>query len=194
MPFYAKLQTMKRLFIAVNLPEETRNRLAEYQEKYKELPGTWTKKENLHITLQFLGNVSEKELEIITEKIASVGEKHSPFEGMFQSIVYGPTRKRPSMIWVMAEKTPPLILLQKDIRKAVSQMFDLEKSPFTPHLTLARLRQFEFQRLEPEEWPLIEEDISLSFPVRSFDIMESNLKRDGAEYTIVRSLLLGKTQ
>lgn len=183
---------LKRIFIALNLQEDVKEILLSYQEQWPDLPANWTKKENLHITLQFLGNVSEKEFEKVAEKLALVGEKHPPFEGIFQNIVYGPTRKLPSMVWVHAEKTPSLILLQKDISKATSQMLDLEKWPFTPHLTLARLRQFEFQRLEPEEWPLIEEDISVSFPVKSFEIMESNLRRDGAEYAVLQSFPLAQ--
>ncbi len=185
---------LKRIFIALNLPEDVQETLLSYREQWLDLPANWTKKENLHITLQFLGNVSEKEIEKVAEKLALVGEKHSPFEGTFQSIAYGPTKKAPSMVWVYAERTPSLLLLQKDISKAASQMLDLEKWPFTPHLTLARLRQFEFQRLEPEERPLIEEDIFVSFPVKSFEIMESKLQRGGSEYAIVESFPLGKNQ
>ncbi len=163
---------MKRIFVAVNLPEDIKETLLRYQEQWPDLPAQWIKKENLHITLQFLGNVSEKELEKISKEFALVGEKHPAFEGMFQHIVYGPTKTRPSMIWALLQDTSSLVLLQKDICKAVSSILDVVKQPFTPHITLAKLRQFEFQRLELEEWPLIEEEISLPFSVNSFEIME----------------------
>jgi 2'-5' RNA ligase len=63
---------------------------------------------------------------------------------------------------------------------------------FFPHLTLARLKAFEMQRMELEEIPQIDEEISISFNINSFEIMESELKRSGAQYTICQSILLGE--
>ena len=181
---------MKRIFVAVNLPENLKETLLRYQEQWPDLPAHWTKKENLHITLQFLGNVSEKELEKIAQEFVLVGEKHLTFEGIFQQIVYGPTKVRPSMIWALLQEPSFLLLLQKDIYKAVSSILDVAKQPFIPHVTLAKLRQFEFQRLELEEWPIIEEEISLPFSVQSFEIMESKLNTREPEYAVIQSILL----
>ena len=51
-----------RIFIAINLPEDIRKKLSEFPAKWPELPVRWTKKENIHITLVFLGYLSEEEL------------------------------------------------------------------------------------------------------------------------------------
>ena len=51
-----------RIFIAINLPEDIKKKLTDYQAKWLELPCRWTKKENLHITLMFLGYLSDEEL------------------------------------------------------------------------------------------------------------------------------------
>ncbi|MDO8470538.1 MAG: RNA 2',3'-cyclic phosphodiesterase, partial [bacterium] len=105
---------MKRIFIAINLPEEVKESLVSFQDQWPDLPANWTKKENLHITLQFLGNVSDKELEKVIEKLTSAGKNHASFEGTLRNIVYGPTKSRPSMVWAFAEKSSSLAALQKD--------------------------------------------------------------------------------
>ena len=65
-----------------------------------------------------------------------------------------------------------------------------ENHSFKPHVTLARIREWEFRRIELEERPLVEEDISLDFEVNSVEIMESELKRGGPEYVVLESIPL----
>ena len=62
-----------------------------------------------------------------------------------------------------------------------------EKRGFSSHITLERIRQWEWRRIEPEERPEIEEEINLSFLVNSIKVMESLLKRKGPKYTILES-------
>ncbi len=71
------------------------------------------------------------------------------------------------MIWVVGEK--------------------IEELNFSPHITLGRIRTWEFRRIEPEERPEVNEEINLNFEVNSIEVMESTLKRGGAEYTILES-------
>ena len=52
----------RRVFIAINLPENIKKELSDYQFKWLELPASWVKKENLHITLSFLGYLIDEEL------------------------------------------------------------------------------------------------------------------------------------
>ncbi|MDP2910533.1 MAG: hypothetical protein Q8N58_01975, partial [bacterium] len=62
-----------------------------------------------------------------------------------------------------------------------------ENREFAFHITLARISQWAWQRIEPEERPEINEDINLNFPVNSIEIMESILKKGGPEYVILES-------
>src|SRR3989344_9021545 len=149
---------LHRIFIAINLPEGIKTKLMEYKNKWPELlasptggPARWTTKENLHLTLAFLGNTSDRELAEVCALLKKVGEKHDPFSLAFTKIAYGPDAKRPQMIWAIGEKSAELLALQKDVAST------LERTglPFSPHLTLARLKSFEFQRIEPEEIPEI---------------------------------------
>jgi RNA 2',3'-cyclic 3'-phosphodiesterase len=187
-----------RIFIAVNLPENVKKRLSEYQDKWPDLPARWTRKENLHITLIFLGYLPDEELpEIcrITEEIAS---KNSPIPVNLKKICYGPPGKvPPRLVWVEGEKSEALGKLQKNLADSLlsssSQSADGDKTenrPFLPHLTLARIKTWEFRKIEPAERPAINEDINFTFEANSIEIMESQLKRNGPKYTVLESIPL----
>lgn len=181
---------MHRVFIAINLPEEIKKSLVKYQDNWPELPIRWTKPENLHITLIFLGNLNDQgivEVCKVTEEIAS---KQTPFSILLNKIYYGPPKKiPPRMVWVKGESSQELTNLRNDLEKALSERvnFRLESRAFTPHITSGRLRTWEWQRINPEERPMVDEEINLTFEVNSVEVMESELKRGGAEYITLGS-------
>lgn len=184
-----------RIFIAINLPEGIKKELSSYQAKWPELPCRWTKKENLHITLAFLGYLSDDELLEVLKITKEVASRNSPFLINLNKICYGPPKKMPPrMVWVKGEKSAELGKLQKDLENSLLATsikgLEPETRTYTPHITLGRIRAWEFRQIEPEERPQIEEDISLSFTVSSIEVMESQLKRGGAEYTILESCKL----
>jgi len=179
----------RRIFIAINLPEAIKKQLLAYKEKWPELPARWTTKENLHLTLAFLGNTSEKELQKLPNICKEVGERHSSFTLEITHVQYGPHPQKPRMIWAAIKNSQALLNLQQDIVSALGRKQDQQ---FDPHLTLARLKTFELQGMEQEELPQINEEILLSFEVQSIEIMESKLKRSGAEYTILQACMLKK--
>ncbi|MDP2967379.1 MAG: RNA 2',3'-cyclic phosphodiesterase [bacterium] len=215
-----------RVFIAINLPENIKNKLAEYQEKRPDLPVRWTKKENLHITLMFLGYLIDEELLEVCNITKEIASKNQSFSINLKKIIYGPPKKiPPRLVWVEGEKSEELGKLQKDLENSfltsrataksksqasfppslsrgessVGKEEDLSSSPspvkglesksrpYTSHLTLGRIKTWEFKQIEPEERPEINEDINLSFEVNSIEVMESQLKRTGPHYTILES-------
>jgi len=186
----------RRIFIAVNLPEAVRKKLSQYQNKWPELPVRWTKPYNLHITLEFLGYLSDEDLPELLETIKEMALRHRPFSINLKKICYGPPKKMPPrMIWVQGEKSDQLGRLKQDLEKCLANSairFSPEKRPYSPHITLGRIRTLEWRRIEPEERPALEEEISLSFEVNSIEVMESRLRRGGAEYTILKSFDLQK--
>ena len=200
-----------RIFIAINLPEDIKNKLAEYQEKWPELPAKWTKKYNIHITLVFLGYVATEELPGILESVKKVAAKNNSFLINLTKISYGPLGKMPPrIIWAIGEKSEELGKLQNDLENSIGgqcigkkenrsyserseEQGSAERSKagsYVPHLTLARIKAWEFNRIEPEEIPQIEEEISFNFEVNSIEIMESQLKKGGPSYTILESIPL----
>lgn len=182
----------RRIFIAINLPEDIKRKLADYQNKWPDLPIRWTKPKNIHITLVFLGYVNDEELVEICKVAKEVAGRHLPFSIILDRICYGPPKKiPPRMIWIEGEKSKELATIKNDIEKSLINSkgvdFSSENRAFSLHITLGRIRQWEWRRIEPEERPEIKEEINLSFPVNSIEIMESELKRGGAEYIILQS-------
>src|SRR3989338_51331 len=186
-----------RIFIAVNLPEKIRNKLAGYKEKWPGLPARWTNPENLHITLAFIGYASDEELVEACEIAKKVAEKHNPFSVNINKICYGPKNKpayinenearqnflksSPSFVKALDDRLDDLLLESQKIR------FSADSKEFSSHITLARIRAWEWLKIEPEERPEIDEDIDMNFFIDSTEVMESELKRGGSKYEIIES-------
>lgn len=185
----------KRIFIAINLPEEIKKELSSFTNKWLELPCRWTKKENLHITLMFLGYFSDEELLEILKIVREVASRNPAFSINLKKIIYGPPKKTPPrMVWAEGEKSEELGKLQNDLENSLLSAEALAKAdskpearPYAPHITLGRIKAWEFRQIEPEERPEVNEEINLSFEVNSIEVMESELKRGGPEYTILET-------
>ena len=187
-----------RIFIAINLPENVKKRLAEYQDKWPDLPAKWTRKENLHITLIFLGYLPDEELPEICRITEEIVSKNSPVSVNLKKICYGPPGKvPPRLVWAEGEKSEALGKLQKDLTDSLLSSSGqsagrgkTENRPFLPHLTLARIKAWEFRKIEPTERPEIDENVNFTFEANSIEIMESQLKRGGPKYTVLESIPL----
>lgn len=162
-----------RVFIAINLPEYVKSKLNSFQFKWPELPCRWTKKENFHITLEFLGYLKNEEIIRVCQKIKKMAANKNPFTVRLNKICYGPFNKKPErMVWAIGER--------------------IEEFNLDPHVTLGRLKMWEFRKIEDEEKPEINEDIDLSFDVNSIELMESKLKKGGAQYMVLASFMFNK--
>lgn len=184
------MEKRHRIFIAINLPEEIKKELFAYSEKWPELPAKWTAKDNLHITLEFLGNLTDEEIGEVCMAVKDVVERHNCFNLNINQILYGPPNKMPPrMVWAEGEKSKELSLLREDLEKSLMQKvsFVPEERSFAPHITLARISAWEFKGIEPEERPEINEKTELIFTVESIEVMESELHRGGPQYTILES-------
>jgi len=201
------MEKRHRIFIAINLPEDIKRGLSEYQEKWSrsqgdrgssmesgpELPAKWTTKDNLHITLEFLGDLTDEELGNVCKVAGEVSKRHKIFSINLNKILYGPPKKiPPRMVWVEGEKSDELADLKEDLQECLLEeiKFRPDGQGFTPHITLARISEWEFRKIELEERPEIEENIDLTFTVESIEVMESELKRGGPQYTILESHIL----
>jgi RNA 2',3'-cyclic 3'-phosphodiesterase len=183
----------RRIFIAINLPQGIIKKLGSFCDKWQDLPAKWTRPENLHITLAFIGYAEDDAIAEVCKATKKVAEIHKPFFVDFNKICYGPLGKQssPRMVWVVGGKSEEFSLLRDDIERELldSQKirFLSEAREFSPHVTLARISQWEWKKIEPEERPLIDEDIDLSFDVSSIEVMESELKKGGPRYSVLGS-------
>ena len=187
----------RRIFIAINLPEKIKSQLVKYQKKWPELPIKWTKKDNLHITLVFIGYLKDEEIPEICQIVEEMAGKNSVFTISLNKIVYAPPKKMPPrMVWASGEKSEQLTKLQRALENSLlasplKENIKQEKRLYSPHITLGRIKRWDFKQLEIEERPSINENVSFNFEVSSIEIMESQLKRTGAEYTVLESVPLG---
>ena len=180
-----------RIFIAINLPEKIKKELLDYQTKWPDFPIRWTKKDSLHITLIFIGYTPDEKLGEICRITKEVVSRYRSFSINLNKICYAPPKKiPPRMIWAEGEKVEELADLKQGLEKSLATAgirFESNNREFHPHITLGRIRTWQWKRIEPEERPDIEKDISLNFEVHSIEVMESQLKRSGAEYTVLET-------
>ena len=179
----------RRVFVAINLPDKVKKQLSSFQLKWQELPCRWTKKENLHITLEFLGYLTDEELVELCQKTRQIASEKPAFTIKLTRICYGPTDKKParSLSAQRSSRRSPRLSRGGAPRMLWVVGDKIKEFGITPHITLGRLKMLQFRKMEPEERPEINEDIDLSFEVNSIEVMESRLKNSQPDYTILES-------
>ncbi|MCX6720425.1 MAG: RNA 2',3'-cyclic phosphodiesterase [Candidatus Staskawiczbacteria bacterium] len=187
------MEKRHRVFVAINLPHEIRKELFEYSEKHLDLPAKWTAKDNLHITLEFLGALTDEEAGEVCLAVKEVAERHSSFSLNLNKILYGPPNLKagqaPKFVWAEGDKSEELSALREDLENSLAEKvaFVPENRVFAPHITLARISSWEWKAIEPEERPEINENLDLLFTVESIEVMESEKRKDGQVYTVLES-------
>lgn len=127
---------MMRLFVAIDLPEDVKDAIAD---TYRAIPGTkWVDETKLHCTLHFIGDVAENDVETIIAGLSKI--RSAPMQLQIKSAGFFPPRKEPRILWFGIEHPPELLLLQSKIeRTCTSNGTTGETRKFHPHITVARL-------------------------------------------------------
>ncbi len=129
---------MIRLFVAIELPDELRERLAIMQSG---LPGAhWIDPDNFHVTLRFIGEVADHRLEEIDELLAGIAP--APFDLALAGVGSFARGREPTSLWIGVDRNEPLMALQSRLHKALTRAdFPSDEKRYTPHVTLARLHR-----------------------------------------------------
>ena len=181
-----------RSFVAVELPEPVRAALGRIQEGAKGTAGgavKWASPGGIHLTLKFLGNVDEEKVPQLVQALTGACEGSGTFELALSKLGVFPGPTRPRVAWVgLSGGVPELLRLQERVEKALSPFgFPREERAFTPHLTLARVREYVsveearafgegFLKATPE---------AVSFRVEGISLMRSQLAPSGAVYSVL---------
>lgn len=133
-----------RSFIAIDLPTKIQTRLdkvsTQLQERLEDVPVRWVPVENIHLTLKFLGDVSESNLEVLKDVLRTVAANYDKFEISIGGMGAFPQARRPRVIWIGIESPPELASIQRNIESETVHLgYARERRPFSPHLTLARV-------------------------------------------------------
>lgn len=187
-----------RCFIAIELPPEIRAELAALLGRLRAGRysfARWVNPEGIHLTLKFLGEVPAARLPEITGAISRASRGKSPFSLHLGGLGAFPGWQRPRVVWIGIEgDTAKLIALQQAIETTVSPLgFTTEPRSFTPHLTLARLREIP----SAEERQQFAQQVSgakpsspLPFIVKDLALMRSQLAPSGAIYSRLATIEL----
>jgi 2'-5' RNA ligase len=185
-----------RLFISLNLKEETRRELAELQARFKaeaesRYPGSikWDKPENFHMTLFFIGEADKAMAEKISGALREVKEKFpgKQFDFISNSISGFPNLRKPRVVFASAENpAKEVFTLSYEIRKCMEAFGFKDEKPFHPHITLGRVRRDRRINLQDIKTGKFQ----IEFTCKEFYLMESKLSPGGSNYKIVEAYCL----
>lgn len=180
-----------RSFIAVELPGDLKKALAELQRQFRSAgnsPVKWVESGNIHLTLKFLGDIDIDSTGKITTALEGASHGFTPFHIEASRLGVFPNMNRIQVIWVgLYGELEKLGQLQKRIEENLKPLgFPPENRPFTPHLTLGRVRDY----ARPEERQKLGQiignakfDGKYTIDVNAVNLMKSQLTREGPIYT-----------
>jgi 2'-5' RNA ligase len=189
-----------RSFIAIELPEELKQGLSRLQARLKSVSQPWVKwvdPYSIHLTLKFLGNVGLDRLGEIAKAIKEATEEISPFYLEVGNLGVFPNSRRIQVVWVgISGEVKQLARLQQRIEASLAHLgFACESRPFTPHLTLARVRDRASSEARQELGQAIANaslEMNYVIKVNAISLMKSQLTREGAIYHQISSVRLRK--
>lgn len=177
---------MHRLFVAIDLPEEAKE--AVYRLKEDIRGARWVPEPQLHLTLQFIGDADDALLQRLTHELSQT--RCPAFDLTLHGTGHFPPRGLPRVLWVGIEAGPNLFELQTAVEQAsIAAGFAPDERRFSPHLTLARLketppeviREFEARHGGFRHGPC---------PITGFHLFESTLSQHGAIHRRLESVKL----
>jgi 2'-5' RNA ligase len=187
-----------RTFIAVELAAGVKDRLAKLQEALGRTAAgvKWVRPENLHLTLQFLGDVEHLEVVSVCRVVQERARRHAPFTFEVRSLGAFPNARRPKILWAgITDGADELRALHADLEEGLLDLgcYRREEREYTPHLTLGRLHRDE----AAETWgPVLQKHAAWDAGTSSVDevvVMSSEQGREGPEYSVMgRGALSGR--
>jgi RNA 2',3'-cyclic 3'-phosphodiesterase len=182
-----------RAFLALEMPNDQRARLAEEQQQLKRSlpPARWVRPEGLHLTLKFLGEVPRDVLFAVAEELRPRLVAADPVRVRLAGAGFFPKPYRPRVAWVGGTAEPILPVVEAVEAVAARHGFAREQRAWSLHLTLARLR-------EPWREPAVQSflDWGQRFSLDLFTcgevvLFSSSLEATGAVYTALERVPLG---
>ncbi len=188
-----------RTFVAIELPRPIRQRLVARQRWLEQHLSEsragdvvrWTAAENLHLTLRFLGETSVAQLGTLAAAFTDLAAQTEPLELALHQLGCFPNFRRPSIVWIdlrgMLEALQQLQAAVEII--AQNSGFLPEARPFTPHLTIGRMRRETTPAHLQQAGDVLcglaaaLDDAQPTFSVTQFVLMQSDLRQAGPIYT-----------
>jgi 2'-5' RNA ligase len=153
----------------------------------------WVSAAGMHLTLKFLGEISDQDLSRVESALREAAQKHPQFTLSLEGTgVFPPGQRAPRVLWVGLREVTPLMTLQEDIEGAMERLgFAREKREFHPHLTLGRVRIPSGMQPLLSELDKFRESVFGEMKVERVTFFRSTLKPSGAEYSVLAEFPLG---
>ena len=190
-----------RSFIAIELPPEVKSNISEVQAKIKSSRHNfikWVSPQSIHLTLKFLGNINSQIVSNISGAIKDASSEVSSFSIEIGGLGVFPNNNRPRVLWLgIGGEVEKLIDLQRRIDDALMVFgFQKEKRPFSPHITLARVRDNATNSERSDFGGLIartHSEVKSTVEIKSISLMRSQLWPTGAVYTRLAEVKLDQS-
>ena len=169
------------MFVAVDIPEPVRTRLAETTSRLRDsVPGArWVPPGNWHVTMKFLGSVYPRLRQWVGERVADAARAAEPFETRLTVMGAFPSSWRARVLWTgLDDSEGRLVRLAAELDRLLEREFRMEQRPFSAHLTVARFRE----QVNLDEEMLGLEVASKPFRVEALTLYRSHLQRPAARY------------
>jgi 2'-5' RNA ligase len=180
-----------RAFIAINLPQKIKDGLEavinNLDKMNRGLKAKWTEANNLHLTLHFLDEIDDHQVELVNAELQKVSGQYPKFTTFLGAIGAFPDTKNPRVIFVGVQSDHSQIIekIQKKIGFELSSLgLKIDLRPWEAHITLGRVK-FGRAKLAAVEAPIGE------FEVSSIELTKSTLTSKGPIYEVIKSFELG---
>ena len=181
-----------RVFIATAISSEAQQKLAAVQTEMKRLPCHigWVAPQNIHLTLVFLGDIFPEQIEVVKAVLESAAATALECSGEIHGLGSFGSPRHPRVIWAgLTGHLEPLLEVQAQLATDLkAQGFYLDDRPFTPHLTLGRLRAAKGAAELEEVLGRYRETRFGGFIVNRLLLMRSQLTAHGPEYSTLHQV------
>ncbi|MBL8203572.1 MAG: RNA 2',3'-cyclic phosphodiesterase [Blastocatellia bacterium] len=175
-----------RVFIAIELPDEIKAALMALQDDLRQTRAdvAWTKPENFHLTIKFLGEVEANQIAAITNACVDAAASVDSFVLGVKTTGVFPNLKQPKVLWAsVAGELEKLQSLHRQLEANLHALgFAKEARAFNPHLTLGRVKSLKNVAAVTAKL-LMAELPELSFTASELIVMQSQLHPAGSIYT-----------
>ena len=195
---------MLRAFIAIKLSDDLKRQIESVQADLKRqasrLGGSdgiaWTRPEGIHLTLKFLGDISEAQVEPLAAMLRKAASQVERFTLEASGVGAFPNSRAPRVIWLGLHggerDMEALRRLQTELEEGAAELdFPKETRAFTPHLTLARLRDRRPAALLEKILAESGERVVGKCVAATVSLIKSELRPSGAVYTTLVEVPLG---
>jgi 2'-5' RNA ligase len=177
-----------RSFLAFELPEEIKSIVSRVSGEMKKSPldVRWVNVDNIHLTVIFIGNISEDRLADMDRVVRDVCHNYGPFDISLNGAGVFSSRRNPRVLWIgLAGDIERMSHFRNTLQKNLKPFgIKAENRRFNPHLTLGRFRKGAKSGIHLDE--ILLRYRTLDSPVRSIGklvLFKSDLKPGGAVYT-----------